>query len=84
MLRRCLDGIKKLFGHRHAWVHYQLRSTLSNLTYFCRKCTCGAEQIQNAGPTGDSKWHDRVLPVAQRWERDDIGSATLVEYPDDD
>jgi hypothetical protein len=27
------------------------------LTYLTRKCSCGAEQIQHNGPSGDGKWH---------------------------
>ncbi|GAH02107.1 unnamed protein product [marine sediment metagenome] len=47
------------FRHRHKWIREKrVNFNLNGLvTFFLRRCKCGAVEIQHAGLGGDNKWH---------------------------
>lgn len=59
----------------HNWVTYKKRN--KHIVYYCRKCECGADQVCNAGPMGDGKWHDIIEPFKYTWERISFDSAII-------
>ena len=51
----------------HNWKPYRRQN--KNLTYHCRRCECGADEVQNAGPLGDDEWQDVSAPFRWDWEK---------------
>lgn len=77
---RLFDRIVMWLGFKvdlHEWTPYtrQYGDTL----YFCRKCECGEDQVQSAGPMGDGKWRNVNLPFRYQWERDQFDAAKVLD-----
>lgn len=60
----------------HDWMLYRRQN--GHTIYYCRKCECGANEIQNAGPMGDGKWQDINKPFKSKWERDSFNKAEIL------
>lgn len=67
--------VVRLFRHRHQWHEYRLIGNKGRTVFYCRKCQCGADQIQNAGPMGDGRWQNRSQPLAHEFEREWLANA---------
>jgi len=60
------------FKHRHKWIREErVNFNLDGLvTFFLRRCKCGAVEIQHAGPGGDKQWHPFDGSFKTEWERE--------------
>jgi hypothetical protein len=77
---RLLDRLVMWLGFNrelHVWQLYRRQN--GNILYYCRRCDCGADQVQNAGPSGDGKWRDVDSPFRQRWEREHFDAAEILD-----
>ena len=77
---RLLDRLVMWLGFSrdlHRWKPYRRQN--GHILYYCRKCECGAEQVQNAGPSGDGKWRDINSPFRQKWEREHFDAADIYD-----
>ncbi len=60
----------------HNWRPYRRES--KHTIYYCRKCECGADQVQNNGPLGDKQWQDVSVPFRWDWERREFDAAKIL------
>ena len=77
---RLLDRLKVWLGFSselHSWLPYRRQNR--RFLWFCRKCECGAHQVQRAGIMGDCKWHDVDLPFTFQWEREEFDAAEILD-----
>jgi len=77
---RLLDRLVMWFGGTlvlHNWGLYQKQN--GNIIYYCRKCECGANEVQNAGPMGNGKWQEISEPFGCSWEKDSFNKAKLLD-----
>lgn len=65
--------------HLHTWTPYRRYNDAACTIFFGRRCGCGADEVQNAGPMGDRKWRGVSEPWRHQFERDDFDAA--VERP---
>jgi len=73
--RRVDRLVMRLFRHRHRWQEYRLIGNSGRTIFYCRKCPCGVDQVQNAGPMGDGSWQDRSQPLTHNFEREWLDGA---------
>lgn len=66
-----------LFGHRRHWQHYKLDNKQHHMIFYCRRCKCGADQIQHH-PLTSKEWKCRSIPAKFDWEQEWIDSATEI------
>ena len=74
-----IDRFVMWFGGKpdlHNWNFYRKQN--EHAIYYCRKCECGANEVQNAGPMGDGKWRDVNSPFRQQWEKDMFDTAETL------
>lgn len=70
----CTGAWFKIHRHKHTW-QYVARFSQQRI-YYLRRCECSQEQIQSAGPIGDSQWRDlRTKVWRNQWEWEDFQSA---------
>jgi len=77
---RLLDRIIMWFGiniELHNWQMYRKRNKY--IIYYCRKCDCGADEVRNAGPSGDNKWRDIAEPFRWSWEKTSFDKANILD-----
>lgn len=68
--------LERIFRHRHRWTPRTLIGNKGRTIFYTRHCTCGAEQIQLAGPMGDGKWVDRKThKCAHKFEQEWLDEA---------
>lgn len=78
----CIDKLSAYQAtHRHKWQDYVLIGNKDRTVFYCRKCECGLDQIQKAGPMGDGQWDDRSKPLTHEWEQEWVDNA-VPYYPD--
>lgn len=61
----------------HQWTYYRKQN--EKIIYFCRRCDCGIDQVQKAGPIGDMSWQDTSQPFRWSWERRKFDEAKNVK-----
>jgi hypothetical protein len=60
----------------HKWEYYQRHS--KRMVYYCRRCKCGADQVQANGALGNKHWKTINTEWRFPWEFEDF--QTAVEH----